>query len=107
MFRTRSRALPKPTSRSARRRSAPPGLDRLDDRCPPSGTVPIASLQGPPTLPATVPGASEGQLASPSLNATFTDTNAVTPANLTVTVNYGDGTPLQSNQSGANFDPNL
>src|SRR5262249_9024324 len=47
MFRTRSRALPKPTSRSARRRSAPPGLERLEDRCTPTGTVTITSLQGP------------------------------------------------------------
>jgi hypothetical protein len=50
--------------------------------------------------------ATEGALASPSVNATFTDTNAVAPANLTVTVNYGDGTTPSTNQ-GAGADPNL
>jgi hypothetical protein len=53
-----------------------------------------------------VPAATEGSLASPSLNAAFTDTNAVTPSALTVTVNYGDGTPVSTNQ-GPNADPNL
>jgi hypothetical protein len=69
--------------------------------------VTITAIQGPDTLSAAVPVATEGALASPSLNATFTDTNAVTPGNLTVTVNNGDGTPISSNQAGANFDPNL
>jgi hypothetical protein len=82
-------------------------LEPLEDRNLLSGTVTITALQGPDTLSAAVPVATEGTLASPSLNATFTDTNAVTPSNLTVTVNYGDGTPLSSNQAGANFDPNL
>jgi hypothetical protein len=84
-----------------------PNLETLEDRCLLSGTVTITAIQGPDTLSAVVPVATEGQLASPSLNATFTDTNAVTPANLTVTVNYADGTPVQSNQAGPNFDPNL
>src|SRR5262249_20721025 len=50
--------------------------------------------------------ATEG-LAGPSLSATFTDTNALAPNLLKVTVNYGDGTALSSNQPGATFDPNL
>jgi hypothetical protein len=84
-----------------------PRLEVLEDRCMPAGTVTITALQAPSTLSAAVPAATEGQLASPSLNAAFTDTNAVAPGNLTVTVNYGDGTPVQSNKAGANFDPNL
>jgi hypothetical protein len=68
--------------------------------------VAITSIQGPSTTSATVPAATEGQAASPSINAAFTDTNAVAPANLTVTINYGDGTTV-SNQPGSNFDPNL
>jgi hypothetical protein len=82
-------------------------LETLEDRCLLSGTVTITSLQGPSTTSAAVPVATEGAPANPSVNATFTDTNAVTPANLTVTVNYGDGTLLQSNQAGPNFDANL
>jgi hypothetical protein len=50
--------------------------------------------------------ATEGQ-SGPSLSATFTDTNALAPNLLNVTVNYGDGTALSSNQPGATFDPNL
>jgi hypothetical protein len=82
-------------------------LEQLEIRCVPAGSVTITAVQGPDTLSAAVPVAIEGQLASPSLNATFTDTNAVTPAILTVTVDYGDGTPISSNQAGPNFDPNL
>jgi hypothetical protein len=82
-------------------------LEQLEVRCVPAGSVTITAVQGPDTLSAAVPVAIEGQLANPSLNATFTDTNAVTPANLTVTVDYGDGTPISSNQAGPNFDPNL
>jgi hypothetical protein len=82
-------------------------LEGLEERCVPTGSVTITAIQGPDTLSAFVPVAIEGKLASPSLNATFTDTNAVSPANLTVTVNYGDGTPFSSNQAGPNFDPNL
>jgi hypothetical protein len=82
-------------------------LEPLEDRCLLAGSVTITTVQGPDTTSAAVPAATEGALASPSLNATFTDTNAVTPANLAVTVNYGDGTAVSSNQSGANFDPNL
>jgi hypothetical protein len=81
--------------------------EALDDRVVPAGSVTITAVQGPNTLSASVPVATEGALASPSLNATFTDTNAVTPANLMVRVNYGDGTPVSSNQAGPNFDPNL
>jgi hypothetical protein len=82
-------------------------LERLEDRCLLNGTVTITAIQGPDTLSATVPAAVEGTLASPSLNASFTDTNAVSPANLTVTVAYGDGTPFSSNQAGLHFDANL
>jgi hypothetical protein len=81
--------------------------EALEDRAVPAGTVTITAVQGPDTLSAAVPVATEGALASPSINGTFTDTNAVTPANLTVTVDYGDGTPISSNQAGPNFDPNL
>lgn len=81
-------------------------LEQLEDRCLLSGTVTITAIQGPSTKSATVPSATEGQVANPSINAAFTDTNAVTPGNLTVTINYGDGTTV-SNQPGANFDPNL
>src|SRR6516225_9880919 len=81
--------------------------EALEDRVVPAGSVTITAVQGPNSLSASVPVATEGALASPSLNATFTDTNAVTPANLTVRVNYGDGTPVSSNQAGPNFDPNL
>jgi hypothetical protein len=85
---------------------ARPRLEALEDRCLPSGTVTIASLQGPSTTSALVPVAAEGSLAGPSLNATITDTNAVAPSKLTVTINYGDGTPASTNQ-GPNADPNL
>jgi hypothetical protein len=78
----------------------------LEERCLLSGTVTITSLQGPSTTSTSVPAATEGALAAPSIAATFTDTNHVTPANLTVTINYGDGTTV-SNQPGPNFDPNL
>jgi hypothetical protein len=81
-------------------------LERLEDRLTPAGTVTITSLQGPSTTSAAVPVGTEGALTAPSLNATFTDTNAVTPSNLTVTIDYGDGTPPSTNQ-GANPDPNL
>ncbi len=81
-------------------------LEQLEDRCLLSGTVTITAIQGPSTTSATVPAATEGQLASPSINAAFTDTNAVAPAKLTVTINYGDGTTV-SNQAGPNFDADL
>jgi hypothetical protein len=96
----------RPTPRGCRHRCRPQ-LEILEARCVPAGTVTITALQGPDSLSAAVPIATEGSPASPSLNATFTDTNAITPANLTVTVNYGDGTAVQSNQAGPNFDPNL
>jgi hypothetical protein len=94
-------------SRSRRRPLHRPRLELLEDRCLLSGTVTITSIQGPSTTSAAVPVATEGALASPSLNAIFTDTNASSPAALTVTVNYGDGTAVSSNQAGPNFDPNL
>ncbi len=81
-------------------------LEQLEERCLLSGTVTINSIQGPSTTSASVPAATEGALAAPSINASFTDTNGVTPANLTVTINYGDGTTV-SNQPGPNFDANL
>jgi hypothetical protein len=81
-------------------------LETLEDRCLLSGTVTITSIQGPSSTSATVPIATEGAPAAPSLNATFTDTNAVAPANLTIAVNYGDGTTPSTNQ-GAGADPNL
>jgi hypothetical protein len=83
-------------------------VEQLEDRCLLSGTVTITAIQGPSTTSTTVPEATEGQIANPSINAAFTDTNAVapTPANLIVTIDYGDGTTA-SNQAGANFDANL
>jgi hypothetical protein len=81
-------------------------FDQLEERVVPVSSVTITSLQGPSTLSATVPVATEGLPANPSLNATFTDTNHVAPALLTVTVDYGDGTPPSTNQ-GAGADPNL
>jgi hypothetical protein len=83
------------------------GVEHLEDRRVLAGTVTITAVQGPNTLSAAVPVSTEGTLASPSFNGTFTDTNAITPANLTVTVNYGDGTPFSSNQAGPHFDPSL
>src|SRR5262245_47978183 len=83
-----------------------PRLEPLEDRWLPSGTVTITDLQGPSTTSDTVPVAVEGARAAPSVNATFTDTNAVAPSALTVTVNYGDGTTASTNQ-GASPDPNL
>jgi hypothetical protein len=83
-----------------------PSLEQLEDRCLLSGTVTITSILGPSTTSTVVPAATEGQAANPSINAAFTDTNAVAPANLTVTINYGDGTTA-SNQPGSNFDANL
>jgi hypothetical protein len=93
-------------SRASRQSQCRLSLEHLEDRSCPAGTVTITSLLGPSTLSAVVPAAIEGSLASPSLNATFTDTNALAPSHLTVTVNYGDGTPVSTNQ-GANADPNL
>jgi hypothetical protein len=109
MFRAWYRILVNRPSRPSPRSRRPKTclrLETLEDRCLLSGTVIITSLQGPSTTSATVPAATEGNLASPSFNATFTDTAAVAPANLTVTVNYGDGTTPSTNQ-GAGADPNL
>jgi hypothetical protein len=71
-----------------------------------SGTVTITAIQGPTPNSPTVPVAVEGQPASPAINATFTDTNAVSPSALTVQINWGDGR-TSSNQSGPTFDSNL
>ncbi len=84
-----------------------PRVEQLEDRRLLTGTVTITFIQGPSSTSTTVPIATEGVLTAPSLNATFTDTNAVAPGLLTVTINYGDGTPVASNQAGANFDANL
>jgi hypothetical protein len=81
-------------------------VELLEDRVVPAGTVTITAIQGPATTSAAVPIATEGTPATPSLNATFTDTNAVAPNQLTVTINYGDGTTPSTNQ-GPNADPNL
>jgi hypothetical protein len=81
-------------------------LEELEDRFLLSGSVTITSVQGPSTTSTAVPAATEGQVASPSINAVFTDTNAVAPAKLTIIINYGDGTTV-SNQAGSNFDANL
>src|SRR5271166_3070672 len=83
-----------------------PNLEALEDRCLLSGTVTITSVQGPSSTSTAVPIATEGMPATPSINATFTDTNALAPSALTVTINYGDGTTPSSNQ-GPNVDPNL
>ena len=71
-----------------------------------AGTVSINSMQGPDPTSVTVPVAVEGVTANPAINAAFTDTNKLSPANLTVTINWGDGL-VSSNQSGPNFDSNL
>jgi hypothetical protein len=81
-------------------------LEELEERCLLSSTVAITAIQGPSTASTTVPAATEGQAATPSINATFTDTNGVAPSALTVTIDYGDGT-IASNQPGPNFDANL
>ncbi|HEY7308858.1 MAG TPA: hypothetical protein VH643_05765, partial [Gemmataceae bacterium] len=83
-----------------------PTLEPLEDRCLLSGTVTITAIQGPSTTSATVPAATEGQPATPSISAAFTDTNGVAPSDLIVTIDYGDGTTV-SNQPGPNFDANL
>jgi hypothetical protein len=95
-----------PKRRAFKRPKRELGLEHLEDRCLLSGTVLITSLQAPSTLSAVVPAATEGTLAAPSLNATFTDTNAVAPSALTVTIDYGDGTPVSTNQ-GPNADASL
>lgn len=101
---SRSRDLRvRPSVRPPRTR---PVLEELEDRCLLSGTVTITSIQGPSSTSTLVPAATEGQLANPSINAAFTDSNAVTPADLIVTIDYGDGTTV-SNQAGPNFDANL
>jgi hypothetical protein len=71
-----------------------------------NGTVLITFVQGPSAQSATVPMAVEGQMASPSINAVFVDTNAVGPGSLTVTINYGDGSAPSTNQ-GPGADPSL
>jgi hypothetical protein len=81
-------------------------IELLEDRVVPAGTVTITAIQGPNSTSAAVPIATEGTPATPSLNATFTDTNAVAPNLLTVTIDYGDGTTPSTNQ-GAGADPNL
>jgi hypothetical protein len=86
------------------RRVAGPRLEQLEDRRLLAGSVTITAIQGPSTTSIAVPVATEGHFASPSLNAAFVDTNAVAPANLAVTIDYGDGTPASSNQAGVNFD---
>jgi hypothetical protein len=100
------RASKKKQVLARRDHSGRPSLEALEDRWLPSGTVTITALQGPSTTSTAVPVATEGALASPSVNATFSDTNAVAPGQLTVTINYGDGTPASTNQ-GPNADPNL
>jgi hypothetical protein len=42
----------------------------------------------------TIPQATEGQLSSPALTATFTDTAGIAPGGLHATIDYGDGSPL-------------
>src|SRR5882762_5769254 len=64
------------------------GLEALEDRYVPAGTVTITSLM--------LPQGVEGQLTNPSVTATFTDTAALSAASLTATVNYGDGTSLST-----------
>src|SRR5579871_2987993 len=71
-------------------------LEQLEERCLLSGTVTITSIQGPSSTSPAVSQATEGAVAVPSLNATFTDTNALPPSALTVQINYGDGTPLST-----------
>jgi hypothetical protein len=58
--------------------------------------VTITSIQGPSSTSATVPQATEGALATPSLVAAFTDTNSLSASELTAQVNYGDGSPLST-----------
>jgi hypothetical protein len=81
-------------------------VELLEDRVVPAGTVTITAVQGPDTTSTAVPIATEGSPATPSINAAFTDTNAVAPSQLTVTIDYGDGTTPSTNQ-GAGADPNL
>jgi hypothetical protein len=98
---------PQSDSSKTRRSKVRLQVEQLEARLVLSSSVTITAIQGPDTLSAAVPVATEGQLASPSLNATFMDTNHVSPPNLNVTVDYGDGTPFSSNQAGIHFDPNL
>src|ERR1700686_4551465 len=44
-----------------------------------SGTVTITAIQGPSAISTVLPMAVEGAVTSPSLNAAFTDTNALSP----------------------------
>ena len=72
-----------------------------------AGTVTITSIQGPSASSTVLPAAVEGAVTNTSLDAVFTDTNALRPALINVAINYGDGTPASTNQGGAGFDPNL
>ena len=82
---------------------APTAAHRATERAPtPAATVAAGERTN---RRAAVPAATEGA-PNPSLNATFTDTNHVAVANLTVTINYGDGTAPSTNH-GAGADPNL
>ena len=72
-----------------------------------AGTVTITAITASSFETQVIAPAVEGQLTSPAINATFTDTNAVSPSNLEVTINWGDGTMASTNQLGPGFDPNL
>jgi hypothetical protein len=95
--------------RNQRSRLARLQLESLEDRCVP--TITLTSVLGPSTASATLPAATEGAPAAPSIQATFTDTNTTLgSAQYAVTINYGDGTtPVTNNPAavGAVFDPNL
>jgi hypothetical protein len=60
---------------------------------------PVASAGAAGTVTVTevaAVSATEGKLANPAVNATFTDTNAIAPSGFTITINWGDGTPLDT-----------
>ncbi len=60
---------------------------------------PVASAAAAGTVTVTQIAAvspTEGKLASPAVNATFTDTNAIAPSGFTITIHWGDGTPLDT-----------
>jgi hypothetical protein len=62
-----------------------------------AGPVASASAAGTVTVTEVAAvSATEGTLASSAVTATFTDTNALAPSGFTITINWGDNTPLDT-----------
>jgi len=85
-FRPRSSPRSQATLRGGQRRKTCLQLEQLEERRLLAGNVTITLV--------TIPQAVEGQLSSPALTASFTDTSGIAATGLTATIDYGDGTPL-------------